>query len=50
MASIADDSWISDPPALNTSMLDEIKAAIRDGRFMIDDRAIARALAEDALR
>lgn len=50
MASISDDSWMSDPPALNTGMLEEIKAAIREGRFMIDDRAVARALAEDALR
>jgi anti-sigma28 factor (negative regulator of flagellin synthesis) len=50
MAAISDDSWISDPPALNTGMLDEIKAAVREGRFVIDERVIARALAEDALR
>jgi anti-sigma28 factor (negative regulator of flagellin synthesis) len=31
-------------------MLDEIKAAVREGRFVIDERVIARALAEDALR
>jgi anti-sigma28 factor (negative regulator of flagellin synthesis) len=50
MAAISDDSWISDPPALNAGMLDEIKAAVREGRFVIDERVIARALAEDALR
>ena len=50
MSSISDDAWISDPPALDRGMLDEIKAAVREGRFVIDDRAIARALAEDSLR
>ena len=50
MAPIGDDAWISDPPALDLGMLDAIKAAVREGRFVIDDRAIARALAEDSLR
>lgn len=45
-----DAAWINEPPALDTAMLDQIKSAIREGRFVIDERAIALALSEDAIR
>jgi anti-sigma28 factor (negative regulator of flagellin synthesis) len=47
---LSDASWINEPPALDTAMLDQIKSAIREGRFVINEQAIARALSEDASR
>jgi anti-sigma28 factor (negative regulator of flagellin synthesis) len=46
----SDAAWINEPPALDTAMLDQIKSAIREGRFVINEQAIARALSEDASR
>ncbi|MBU6382482.1 MAG: hypothetical protein EBZ06_08730 [Betaproteobacteria bacterium] len=50
MGALSDSAWINDPPALDTAMLDQIKSAIREGRFVINEQAIARALSEDASR
>jgi len=46
----SDAAWINEPPALDTAMLDQIKSAIREGRFVINEQAIAQALSEDASR
>ena len=50
MNELSDAAWINEPPALDTAMLEQIKSAIREGRFVIDEKAIASALAEDASR
>ena len=50
MGALSDSAWINEPPALDTAMLDQIKSAIREGRFVINEQAIARALSEDASR
>ena len=47
---LSDTAWINEPPALDTAMLDQIKSAIREGRFVINEQAIAQALSDDASR
>ena len=47
---LSDTAWINEPPALDTAMLDQIKTAIREGRFVINEQAIAQALSDDASR
>ena len=47
---LSDTAWINEPPVLDTAMLDQIKTAIREGRFVINEQAIAQALSDDAIR